>query len=337
MVRGKPTGKGTYSYQSVGTSAARKDIKGWTGSSKGSASSTRPFAAEEGQEKIAVIDQTRQGEGSWRNRGEEVSFFRNERARLENPWHSRRARPGTGTSAVPVYHPLFVFNQFGDLERCVLRSGNARGAGGWRSVLEPVIARYRERGLPLWFRGDATFGQAEFYELLEAEGIGYAIRLPAMHRRNLRREPCLDCTAAPPWPLRPWRPCCGRCRPPPTPPAQRFLRSDPRALQGLQQGVRRPLEAGDRRDGHHPAVARRLGQAGARRDRRARRRRGDAGAGRRHRRDRRQDRASCQADWQARLPNNSAPYTSTIVFLVRKGNPEGHQGLGRPGQGGRRR
>jgi sulfate/thiosulfate-binding protein len=29
------------------------------------------------------------------------------------------------------------------------------------------------------------------------------------------------------------------------------------------------------------------------------------------------------ADWQARLPHNSAPYTSTIVFLVRKGNPKG--------------
>ena len=28
-------------------------------------------------------------------------------------------------------------------------------------------------------------------------------------------------------------------------------------------------------------------------------------------------------DWEARLPNNSAPYTSTIVFLVRKGNPKG--------------
>jgi sulfate/thiosulfate transport system substrate-binding protein len=28
------------------------------------------------------------------------------------------------------------------------------------------------------------------------------------------------------------------------------------------------------------------------------------------------------AKWQARLPNNSAPYTSTIVFLVRKGNPK---------------
>ncbi len=28
------------------------------------------------------------------------------------------------------------------------------------------------------------------------------------------------------------------------------------------------------------------------------------------------------ANWQARLPSNSAPYTSTIVFLVRKGNPK---------------
>ncbi|KAB2930167.1 MAG: sulfate ABC transporter substrate-binding protein [Candidatus Contendobacter sp.] len=29
------------------------------------------------------------------------------------------------------------------------------------------------------------------------------------------------------------------------------------------------------------------------------------------------------ADWQQRLPYNSSPYTSTIVFLVRKGNPKG--------------
>ena len=29
------------------------------------------------------------------------------------------------------------------------------------------------------------------------------------------------------------------------------------------------------------------------------------------------------ANWQSRLPDNSAPYTSTIVFLVRKGNPKG--------------
>ena len=39
-------------------------------------------------------------------------------------------------------------------------------------------------------------------------------------------------------------------------------------------------------------------------------------------------------DWQKRLPHNSAPYTSTIVFLVRKGNPKGIKDwndLSRPG------
>jgi sulfate/thiosulfate-binding protein len=32
------------------------------------------------------------------------------------------------------------------------------------------------------------------------------------------------------------------------------------------------------------------------------------------------------ADWQRRLPRNASPYTSTIVFLVRKGNPRGVKG-----------
>ena len=39
-------------------------------------------------------------------------------------------------------------------------------------------------------------------------------------------------------------------------------------------------------------------------------------------------------DWQKRLPHNSSPYTSTIVFLVRKGNPKNIRDwsdLGRPG------
>ena len=41
------------------------------------------------------------------------------------------------------YHPLFVFNQDGDLERCALRPGNVHSAHGWREVLDPVVARYR--------------------------------------------------------------------------------------------------------------------------------------------------------------------------------------------------
>jgi hypothetical protein len=47
-----------------------------------------------------------------------------------------------GHYACTWYHPLFVFNQFGDLERCALRPGNVHSADGWESVLEPVIVRY---------------------------------------------------------------------------------------------------------------------------------------------------------------------------------------------------
>src|SRR5688500_10546960 len=77
------------------------------------------------------------------------------------------------------YHPLFVFNQFGDLERCALRPGNVHSADGWRAVLEPVVVRYRGRQLRRYFRADAAFAAPEVYEFLEAEGFLYAIRLPA--------------------------------------------------------------------------------------------------------------------------------------------------------------
>src|SRR6202165_630237 len=74
------------------------------------------------------------------------------------------------------YHPLFVFNQLGDVERCALRQGNVHSAEGWRAVLEPVVDRYRGKVKHLYFRGDAAFANPEIYEFLEAEGIGYTIR-----------------------------------------------------------------------------------------------------------------------------------------------------------------
>ena len=77
------------------------------------------------------------------------------------------------------YHPLFVFNQLGDVERCALRPGNVHSADGWRVVLEPVVARYRDTVKRLYFRGDAAFANPDIYEFLEAEGMGYVIRLPA--------------------------------------------------------------------------------------------------------------------------------------------------------------
>jgi hypothetical protein len=77
------------------------------------------------------------------------------------------------------YHPLFLFNHMGDLERCRLRPGNVHSADGWREVLVPVVERYKERQVRLYFRGDAAFASPEIYDYLEAEGVLYAIRLPA--------------------------------------------------------------------------------------------------------------------------------------------------------------
>ena len=77
------------------------------------------------------------------------------------------------------YHPLFLFNQFGDLERCSLRPGNVHSADGWRGVLEPVVERYRERDLHRYFRGDAAFASPDIYDFLEAEGYKNTIRLKA--------------------------------------------------------------------------------------------------------------------------------------------------------------
>ncbi len=41
--------------------------------------------------------------------------------------------------ACTCYHPLFLFNQFGDLERCALRPGNVHSADGWDSVLSQSL------------------------------------------------------------------------------------------------------------------------------------------------------------------------------------------------------
>jgi Transposase DDE domain group 1 len=60
-----------------------------------------------------------------------------------------------GHYACTCYHPLFLFNQFGDLERCALRPGNVHSADGWDEVLKPVVARYRGKVSLIYFRADA--------------------------------------------------------------------------------------------------------------------------------------------------------------------------------------
>ncbi len=76
------------------------------------------------------------------------------------------------------YHPLFLFNQHGDLERAMLRRGNHSSAKFWRRVLLPVIDRYRDRDIPKYFRGDAAFANPALYGVLEQESFQYTVRIP---------------------------------------------------------------------------------------------------------------------------------------------------------------
>ena len=64
-----------------------------------------------------------------------------------------------GHFACTCHHPLFVFNEFGDLERSALHPGNVHSADGWKDALEPVVARYRDSDVRRYFRADAAFAK----------------------------------------------------------------------------------------------------------------------------------------------------------------------------------
>jgi len=96
----------------------------------------------------------------------------------ESPAHGQQEGSAyNGHFGRTCYHPLFCFNQDGDVERAMLRHGNVHSADDWRSVLEPVVRRYREQSVERFFRGDAAFATPELYEFLETEHFFYAIRL----------------------------------------------------------------------------------------------------------------------------------------------------------------
>ena len=98
----------------------------------------------------------------------------------ESPVHGQQEGTAyNGHFECVCYHPLFLFNQFGDCEGATLRPGNVHSADNWQELLEPVVKGYRKKGLRLLFRGDAAFGKPEVYEYLEQETIGYTIRLSA--------------------------------------------------------------------------------------------------------------------------------------------------------------
>lgn len=76
----------------------------------------------------------------------------------------------------------------GNLQRALLRNGSVASADDWRSMLELVVARYRDLGIAKNFRGDAAFAIPVLYTFLETESYLYAIRLKsnAVLERNIQ-------------------------------------------------------------------------------------------------------------------------------------------------------
>jgi hypothetical protein len=98
----------------------------------------------------------------------------------ESPVHGEQEDSAyNGHFGCNCYHPLFCFNQYGDCEGAMLRSGNVHSADRWKDLLEPIIRRYEDKRIRKYFRGDAAFAKPEIYEYLEEKGLLYAIRLPA--------------------------------------------------------------------------------------------------------------------------------------------------------------
>ena len=98
----------------------------------------------------------------------------------ESPVHGEQEGASyNGHFGSTCYHPLFVFNQFGDCEGAMLRAGNVHSAHRWRDVLDPILSRYGSTGVRRYFRADAAFAKPDIYEYLEEWRVFYAIRLPS--------------------------------------------------------------------------------------------------------------------------------------------------------------
>ena len=95
---------------------------------------------------------------------------------VSETYGEQEATAYNGQFAGTCYHPLFLFNQFEDLQYAMFRRGNKDSAKYWRRVLLTVIERYRHHDIPKFFSGDAAFALPKLMRLLEDEGYEYAIR-----------------------------------------------------------------------------------------------------------------------------------------------------------------
>ena len=148
---------------------------GWQGSERKAASTS-----EMGRFETEFLDRGEEPEGAGSDEfpmGGTVPWFILLHRRVildmdssESPVHGQQEGAAyNGHFECVCYHPLFLFNQFGDCEAAKLRSGNVHSADDWQEVLDPVVERYLIAAVRLLFRADAAFAKPEIYEYLESE------------------------------------------------------------------------------------------------------------------------------------------------------------------------
>ena len=94
-----------------------------------------------------------------------------------------------GHFGLKCYHPLFVFNQYGDCLKVKLRPGNVHSADGWKEFIEPLLKYYVDKGMEVYLRADAAFAKPELYELCEELGIDYTTRIKENQILSEKAEP----------------------------------------------------------------------------------------------------------------------------------------------------
>ena len=120
----------------------------------------------------------------------------------ESPVHGEQEGASyNGHFGSTCYHPLFVFNQFGDCEGAMLRAGNVHSAHRWRDVLDPILSRYGATGVRRYFRADAAFAKPDIYEYLEEPSLlrhtAAEQQSAAIRDRSLADTTCGEAAEAP--------------------------------------------------------------------------------------------------------------------------------------------
>ena len=92
------------------------------------------------------------------------------------------------TSAAPATIPFSCSTSSATWRDVPCAPGNVHSADGWRNVLEPVVMRYKERKVRLYFRGDAAFASPRDIRISRSRGI--TLRHPPQSERDSPAEHC---------------------------------------------------------------------------------------------------------------------------------------------------